>query len=1140
MHDDPSSPGVPPDARPDGLRERLARLSPAQRALVERALAARARVAAATDVGSAAADEHTIPRRPDGPARLAFNQEVLWRLDRALPDLVAYNVPRVLRISGALDVDALRRALDLVVARHEALRTRFVDGADGPRQIVDAPAPVPFEVRDVRPEQVDDVVRACTRRRFDLARDPQLRATLLRLASDEHVLHLLSHHLVSDEGSRDVLFRELGAAYDAFRRGERPALPPVPVQYADWAAWQRDAVERGSRAAGLAYWRAQLTGLTTLELPVDRPRASAPNFDGARCRRLLAPDVRDGLAALARAHDATLFMVLLAAFDVLLARTTGQDDVAVATPATARGGEALDGAVGFFANTLVLRTDLAADPTFVELLGRVRRTCLDAYEHQAVPFERVALEVHAGGGARGRPLAEVGFGVDTPGEVRVILGDAHVEVLPTDHGAAKFDLALAFSDLGGEGLRATVEYRTALFDAATIDPVLDHLATLLAGIVADPARRVSRLPLLTAEERHTLLIKWNRTATGAPVGGTVPALVARSAAATPEAPAVVDGDRTLSFRELELRADRLAAELVRRGAGPGALVGVFMRRSPELVVALLAVLKTGAAYVPIDAAYPPARIAAMLDDARAVLLLTQPALADRVPDGAPITLALDARVWPAGERLPDTPVVPAPGPGGGDALAYVIFTSGSTGRPKGAMVTHRGLANYVAWAVDAYEVRRGRGAPLHSSIAFDLTVTSLWAPLAAGRAVHVVPDGDDVAALGRMLCDPGGFSFVKLTPAHLDLLRETVGPSEAPGATRVFVIGGEQLLGESLAFWQTHAPDTVHVNEYGPTETVVGCCVEFVGGDRRITGPVPIGRPIANTRLYVLDAHGEPVPAGVAGELYIGGDGVGAGYLHRADLTAAAFVPDRLSETPNATLYRTGDRVRYRRDGTLEFLGRIDAQIKLRGFRIEPGEIEAALVAVRGVTQACVVARDDAATGPRLVAYVVGADGPPPDGAALRTVLRQTLPEHMIPAAVVPLAALPLTPNGKVDRDRLPAPAADIAAARTLPRTPREAEIAAVWAEALGVPTVGVDERFVELGGHSLLAMRVVGRVRQLSGVLLPLDQLLRGATVADLAALADADGGAGGSAEDDAVPLTPVARGAYQPAAAPRAGVGV
>jgi len=1078
------------------LVERLARLSPAERSFVE----ARLRAARASRPDAA------IPRRDDAiPAPLSFEQEMLWRIEQTIPDRATYNVPRAMRVRGTLDVGRLGAALDALVVRHELLRTRFVERAGAPVAVTMPARPVALERLTLtatpvaeRQSELTETLRRVASRPFDLADGQLLRATLVDIDDDERALLIVWHHIASDAASADILMSELAALYAG------AALPELALRYADFATWQRERLTAGRREALLAYWRPRLAATTPRSLPTTATRSAAtrsgaPRFDGARRTFMLPADLADGVTSLAQAYGTTPFITLLAAFQTLLHRYGGDDDVVVATVLSGRDRPELEQIVGYFANVLPLQTSFAGDPTFIELLKRARESYFSTLEHGDLPFETLMLDARVREGPG--PAMPIMFTALGGERATPPLQGVRVEAIAVDRNVSKFELTVA-AGVESRGIRLAVEYRTDLFDDATIDRMCGHFRTLLEAIVAAPASRVATLPLLTQEERAQLAA-WNRTSVTA-TSDTLADLIERAAAASPHALAVACDDRGLTFAELNALADRLAARLARSGVGPDVLVGVFMGRVPELVVALLAVAKAGGAYVPIDPAYPAARVAFMLHDADIGICLTQPHLALSLASTQLEIIALDAAGRATNEPSETDVVGPPLRKTSADSLAYVIYTSGSTGTPKGAMIRRRGLVNYLRWCTEAYDVVAGIGAPVHSSISFDLTVTSLWAPLVAGRTAFLVAE-DGIEALARVLRSRRNFSLVKCTPAHLDALRLELAGDDVAGMCRLFVIGGEALLGDSLAWWQERAPETVYVNEYGPTETVVGCAVEFVRGGERMTGAVPIGRPIAATTLHVLDRNRQPLPVGVTGELFIGGRGVGAGYLGREALTAERFLPDPFADDATARMYRSGDLVRRRPDGVLEFLGRTDDQVKLRGYRIELGEIEAALASHPAVARAAVALRDDVAGGPALAAYYVLHTAATATNADVRAHVRERLPAYMVPNFFQRLDDIALTRNGKIDRAALPPPdaAAGVRASslRVAPRDPVETEIAARVVALLGCTLPGVHDDFFELGGHSLSAMRLLAAVTTAFGVRVSLHDFFAAPTVAALAA---------------------------------------
>jgi amino acid adenylation domain-containing protein/non-ribosomal peptide synthase protein (TIGR01720 family) len=1068
---------------------------------------------------------------------------------------------------------------------------RAASGKRAPLPLIDLSA-LPPERREAT---AHGLAAAEARRPFELTRGPLWRTRLLRLDGEDHVLLLTTHHILCDGWSMGVLAAELGALYEAYAAGRPSPLPELTVQYADYAAWQRAWLSGAALDAQLDFWRARLHGVPALlELPTDRPRTAERAHRGARLFWQLPEATAAALSAIARRGGATPFMLLLAAFEAVLARHSGQEDLVVGLSIAHRNRVEIEPLVGFFVNMLALRADLGGDPTFERLLEQARATTLEALDHQDLPFERLVAELRPERGLAHSPLFQVLCTlVNVPLAPR--LAGLRLEPFATGGQTAHFDLTLSLATGGERWIAGYLEYDTGLFDATTALRLLGHFETLLAAVAEAPGRPLSELPLLGEGERQQLR-EWNDTAAVFPRDLCVHERIADQARRTPEALAVAAGDERLTFAALEDAAESLATHLRTLGVGPDSVVALYLERSAALAIAVLAVWKAGGAFLPLDLADPRERLAWVLQDASPSLLLTRSGLQPRLPkqrggEGVRVVLLDTPEKRPHPRPLSHLPPTPPPGEGrqeeaekgreedlafppspgergvgdgrgaGGegafpeasgalpDHLAYIIYTSGSTGRPKGTMIPHRGVMNYLSWAVAAYRVEEGCGAPVHTPLAFDLTVTSLLAPWLAGRCAVLVSEEEGVAGLGLALAEPdavtaAGFSLVKLTPAHLPLLAEQPG-AVASGRTRALVIGGEALNGERLAPWRRAAPDTRVINEYGPTETVVGCCVYAAPAGALGEGPVPIGRPIANAGLYVVDRGLQPVPLGTPGELLIGGAGLARGYLRRPDLTAERFVPDALSGEPGARLYRTGDRVRQHPDGLLEVVGRLDDQVKIRGFRIELGEVEAALASHSSLAAAAVAAWPGP-SGKRLVAYVV----PHPEEEAasvgeLRRHLRARLPEHMQPAAFVTLPALPLTINGKVDRRSLPAPpeeeppppapeavaAAPAAAAPDSgePRTEVEKALAEIWAQLLRLPRVGVHDNFFELGGDSILSLQMASRARA-AGLRLKSRDVFQHQTVAQLATVvqvlpATEPSAAAAPASQEAVPLTPIQR---------------
>ncbi|RKG51193.1 amino acid adenylation domain-containing protein [Corallococcus sp. AB011P] len=1035
---------------------------------------------------------HRTDRAPEAP--LSYAQERLWFLDQLEPGDARYHLPAAVRLQGPLDVAALRRGLDEVVRRHEALRTTFSQHQG--RTVQRVHAHVPLELPEVdlgslSPEARDARVRQLAKHEarapFALAQGPLLRARLLRLGPDEHVLLLTLHHIVADGESVTVLLRELGALYAAFSTGAPPALAPLPLQYIDFTLWQREWLADGVLARQLAHWKQRLAGTPgVLELPTDRPRPAVRTLAGGRHAVHLPAALAGGLAELGRREGATPFMTLLAAFQTLLLRYTGQDDLVVGCPLSNRTRVETEGLIGFFVNTLPLRTDASGNPTFRQLLGRVRESVLAAHEHQDVPFEKLveALAVERDLGRT--PLFQVAFSYqDAPLPSRALQG-LRLTLLESESAPAKFDLDLALERGEDGGLTARFEYDADLFDAASIARLAGHFQVLLSSIAADPDAHVGDLPLMTAGERHTLLHAWNPRPVAPPSHVPVHARFESWARRTPDALAVAFAGEALTYGQLEVRANRLAWHLRGLGVGPDVPVALCMERSTAFVEAALGVLKAGGAYVPLDPSAPPERLQSILEDVRAPVLLSSRGT-------AALTLPPDCRCLLAEDGFGATaePANAPPEFTGPRHLAYVIYTSGSTGRPKGVELEHAGLAHLVDWHQRTYALTPEDRTTQAAGLAFDAAVWELWPTLAAGASLHIVED--EVRAMPERLV--AWLTEERITRCFLPTpLAEAVltQPWPAHAALRTLLTGGDRL--------HRGAPEGTPfqlINHYGPTE----CTVVATSGPVSV-GAVnpPIGRPIANTQAYVLDAHQQPVPVGVPGELWLGGLGLARGYLNHPELTARAFVPHPFDTRDGARLYRTGDRVRFLPDGALEFLGRTDAQVKLRGLRIEPGEVESLALEHPAVRQAIATVREDGPRGKRLVLHAVLAPEQACTEGDLKVHLRRRLPESMVPSAIMFLDALPLTLNGKVDRRALPAPDATPRADGVAPRDATEQRLADIWTELLGTPRVGVHDDFFELGGNSLLATQVISRVRESFGVDVPLRSAFEARTVAALA----------------------------------------
>ncbi|HEY1379606.1 MAG TPA: amino acid adenylation domain-containing protein, partial [Gemmataceae bacterium] len=1078
---------------------------------------------------------------PPAATPLSYGQRALWFLHHLEPESAAYNLHFCARVRPALDPDALRKTLRALMARHACLRSTFLDRGDGPVQLVyDAVTPT-LDVHDAAawPEdELDRRLHAEAHRPFNLEAGPVFRAVLFRRGPAECILLLVVHHVVSDLWTLGVIMEEVRDLYPAVRAGSEPAMPPAPP-YAEFVRWQADllAGPDGERLWG--YWQNRLRGeLPALNLPTDRPRPPVQTPQGATHRFRLGPGLTARLRDLAKAEGTTLFAVLVAGYQALLHRLTGQDDVIVGTPVAGRSRPEFAGVVGYFVNMLALRADLSGRPTFRGFLGQTRQTVLDALEHQDFPFALLVERLQPARDLSRSPVFQAAFSLKRSAApavgrnghaARLHVGDVVLEPVDLDVRAVPFDWNLLVEESGG-GLDAALQYNTDLFDAATVERWMGHFRTLLEAAAADPDRHVAELPLLTTDERAAVLAAGRGPAVDRPA---VPLhrLVEDQVRRTPDAVAVSFDGRTLTYRDLNERANRLARHLRRHGVGPDVPVSLLVERSVEMVVGVLAVLKAGGAYVPLDPDLPRERVEFLLGDLAAPVVLTLDRLAAAIPTSAKLLrLDADAKLW-ADEDAADPGVDVTP-----DHLAYVIYTSGSTGAPKGCMNTHRGIVNRLVWMQAECRLTLADCGVQKTPYSFDVSVWEFFWPLLAGaRLVVARPGGHrdptylaDLIAAERITV----LHFVpSMLQAFLQAGRDT--PRRSPTSLRHVVCSGEALSWDLQQQFAARFPGVALHNLYGPTEAAVDVthwrCDP--ADSRRV---VPIGRPVANTHIAILDANLQIQPVGVPGELHIGGVQVARGYWHRPDLTAERFIPDPFASS--GRLYKTGDLARLLPDGTFDYLGRLDHQVKVRGFRIELGEVEATLTRHPAVREAVVVAGADDG---RLVAYVVPreSDADEPDAPAraitfrttdLRTFLAGKLPEYMVPAAFVILPALPLTPSGKVDRKALPAPDAtrpDLDTAYATPRTPTEVKLAAALADVLRVEKVGRHDSFFDLGGHSLLATQLLTRVRAEFGVEVPLRRLFEAPTLADLAAAVDEHSAPAAAPSLSAAPLTPAPR---------------
>ncbi|HEV7514957.1 MAG TPA: amino acid adenylation domain-containing protein, partial [Thermoanaerobaculia bacterium] len=1043
------------------------------------------------------------PRSPGTDVPLSFAQQRLWFLDRLKPGSALYNIPLAVRVTGRLCAGTLGRCLAEIERRHEALRSVIVVREDGtPVQVVRPPAftlplvdlsGLGLTVAERLALGPGGLLSEEAGRPFDLERGPLWRGRLLRFGREGHLLLLDLHHIVSDGWSMGILLGELQALYPSFSAGRPSPLPDLPLQYADFALWQRGWLEGEELERQLEHWKRQLAGAPeVLDLPTDRPRPAVQTFAGANLTFTLPDALAAGLEALSRGSGATLFMTLLAAFQALLGRYSGQDDLVVGTPVAGRTQVLTEGLIGLFVNNLAIRTDLAGDPELVELLARVREGTLQAFAHQDLPLEKLVGELQLRRDLSHAPLFQVAFALQNVPVTPFAIPGLELAPIAVDNGTAKFDLTVSVVPTGGS-LTGALEYNQDLFDRVTIERLARHFERLLAGAVDEPRRRLSQLPLLSEAERAQIFGEWNDTAKPCPQVPLVHERFAAHARRDPNATAVASPLGRLTYGELERRANRLAHHLRGRGIGPERRVAICTDRTLDRVVGIVAVLKSGGAYVSLDPAYPPERLAFLLEDAGAPVLLTEERFVARLPECAAEVLCLDAD-WGAVEG--DEEVTPASGVGP-ENLAYVVYTSGSTGKPKGVEIPHAGLMNLVRWHQDLYGVTpEDRGTQI-ASPAFDASIWELWPYLAAGASVHI-PDEEtrlSPAGMVRWWSAEGITLAYLMTPLAEGVLEEKI-PPDLDLPVRALIIGGDRLH---------RGPDPKVgfrlMNHYGPAEyTVTSTVVEVppLGEER---GLPTIGRPVDNTVIYVLDRHQQPVPVGVPGELYVAGLGLARGYLRRPDLTAEKFVPDPWSAEPGARMYRTADLVRYLPDGDMDFLGRLDHQVKLRGLRIELGEIETVLGEYSGVREVVVLAREDRPGDKRLVAYLTPAVEPGPTPDELRGFLAERLPAYMVPAAFLCLSSFPLSANGKVDRKALPAPEWAPREAYVAPRGAVEEALAAIWAAVLGVERVGAEDNFFSLGGNSIAGAILIARLQEKLGEVVHVIALFDHPTVSELAA---------------------------------------
>lgn len=1038
----------------------------------------------------------SVPRTGDLP--LSFAQQRLWFLDQLAPNSAFYNIPTALRLTGSLNESALIKSLETIIERHEALRTTFPEQDGKPYQYIATHLPLPLEKTDLTaldPAQRElEIMRLAeeeARRPFDLAHGPLLRIHLVKVADQDHVLLFTMHHIISDAWSVGLLIKEVATLYQGLVTNRPVSLPELPLQYADFAYWQRNWLQGQVLEAQLDYWRNQLHGAPPLlELPTDRPRPAVQTFHGRTIQYSLPKQMADALKDISQQEQVTLFMTMLAAFQTLLARYAGQNDISVGTPIANRNRVETENIVGFFVNTLVLRTIIEPEDTFRELLSKVREVALGAYAHQDVPFEMLVDALHPQRDLSHTPLFQVMFVFQNAPAQQLKLTDLTIAPIQAESGVAKFDLSIILSE-HPEGLAVGFEYNTDLFDQSTIERMFKNFSVMLQGIIDDPDQVVWRLPLLASEEQRLMLVEWNETTAEFPSDRCVHELFAELARQNPEAIAATYQGQALTYGELNRRANQLGRHLQSLGVGPDIPVGICMERSLEMVVGIMGTLKAGGAFLPLDPVYPPERLAFMIEDSRIPVILTQQAIMANLPNNGATVVPLDSEWQSIAEKYSDEdlPIITTP-----DNLAYVIYTSGSTGKPKGTILGHRGLCNLAKAQQQAFDIELGTKILQFSSLSFDAAVWETVMALLNTGTLCLAPR--NLLASGEGLVNimaEQQINVVTLPPSVVAVMPEHPLPD-----LRVMITAGEKCPAEIVTKWGTGRK---FFNAYGPTETTV--CASMLHVTQHYRQGPPIGRPINNFQLYILDSFWQPVPIGVAGELCVAGVGLARGYLRRPELTADKFIPNPFSSVPGERLYRTGDLVRYLPDGNIEFLGRIDHQVKVRGFRIELGEIEAVLGEHPDVVDVIVLAREDTPGDRRLVAYLVTRPEVELKTSELRNYLRERLPEYMVPSFFVRMDEFPLTPNNKIDRAALPKPdqsRPDLESEYVAPRTETEQKLAAICAELLNIERVGVYDSFFDLGGHSLLATQFLSRLRSSFQVELPLRIIFEKPRITDLA----------------------------------------
>ena len=1087
------------------LEKKLASLTPEKRALLMRQLKNKNN----KGVGEAPRAPYHIPRvKHSGKAPLSYAQQRLWFLDQLEPGSPLYNLHLSLRLKGRLDRESLQKALNIIISRHEALRTVFRMEGDEAYQIILPEYEQELRIRDLahlpEAEREDESRRMIVeeaRIPFELSESPPLRLYLLRLDEEDHVFFMIIHHIIIDGWSLGVFNQELGQLYNAYCKGEAASLPELPIQYADFSEWQRQRLQDESLDKEIEYWRHKLEDAPPLlELPTDNPRPGVKTINGARISALLPEELTQKLQALCQKEQVTLFMTLLAAYQVLLSRYSGQNDIVVGSPIAGRTQSETEALIGFFVNSLVLRTNLSGNPSFADLLRRVQETALEAYDHQNIPFEKLVEKLNPERNLSYTPIYQVAFAFQNMHINPLSLDGLDVSTLEIDRGTATFDLSLFVLNTG-QGLKILMEYNTDLFEHVTIERMLGHYQQLLKGIAANPEQPIGMLPLLTHDEEVMMLDEWNRTQADYPREKTLVQLFEQQVVSTPDNIAVSSSERSFTYAQLNERANQLAHQLIEQGVKPGSIIGLCLTRSTEMFVGILGILKAGAAYLPLDPDYPHERLQFMIEDCKVSKIITVEAYQKLVSDFHTKPICIDSgwhEISGYSNKNPDVSIEP------GD-LCYIIYTSGSTGMPKGVLIEHGNIVHSTIARMQYYPEHVEKFILL-SSFSFDSSVAGIFWTLCQGGTLFLPEQGAEkdlhqIAALieqerpSHMLCLPSAYG----------MLLETADSAQL-ASLKTMIVAGESCPPALVRKHMEKLPETTLYNEYGPTEGTVWSTVYKIDPNRPPQLAVPIGRPIQNVQAFVLNQDLQPAPIGVTGELHIAGAGLARGYLNNDVYNRTKFIKTSLPGQKNRIrLYKTGDLVRYQKDGNIVFIGRVDSQVKIRGYRIELGEIEAVLTSHPKIKDAAVIAREDRPGDKRLVAYVIQRSGHKLEHSSITSFLEEKLPAYMIPQAYVFLDKFKLTPNGKVDRNSLPSPSEETASLSrqyVAPTTESEQLLTDIWADVLNLERIGIKDNFFELGGHSLLGVHLLNNVEKATGKRLPIAALFKAPTIEAMATL--------------------------------------